>query len=83
MSIEHALSCPSGGFPSVRHKELRDIIAALLSKVCHNVSTEPHLQPLSGERLQYRSANIDDGACLAFGVGIGGWLILMKRLLTL
>ena len=32
--VEHALSCPKGGFPSIRHNEVRDIIASLLSKVC-------------------------------------------------
>ena len=64
MSIEHTLSCPSGGFPSIHHNELWDITAALLSEVCHNVSTEPHLLPFSGESLQYRSANVEDGARL-------------------
>ena len=88
MSIEHALSCPFGGFPSICHNELRDITAALLSGVCHNVGIEPHLQPFSGESLQYRSSNVEDGARLdvvqrVFGIGIGGWLILMLRFLTL
>ena len=49
-SIEHALTCKTGGFPAVRHNEVRDITAALLSEVCHGVATEPHLQSLSGER---------------------------------
>ena len=77
MSIEHALSCPSGGFPSIGHNKLQDITAALLSKICHNVSTELHLQPLSGESLQLQSANVEDGARLDVnaesfsGVGIG------------
>ena len=64
MSVEHALSCPFGGFPSIRHNELRDITAALLSEFCHNVSVEPNLQPLSGEQFHYRSANVEDGARL-------------------
>ena len=59
-TIEHALSCPKGGFPSLRHNEVRDLTANLLSKVCNNVVTEPHLQPLSGETLQYKTANRDD-----------------------
>ena len=37
MSIEHTLSCPFGGFPSIRHNELRDITAGFLCEVCHNV----------------------------------------------
>ena len=64
MSVEHALSCPFGGFPSIRHNELHDITAALLSEVCHNVSVKPNLQPLSGEQFHYRSANVEDGARL-------------------
>ena len=53
-----------GGSPSIRHNELHDITAALLSEVCHNVRTEPNLQPLSGEQFHYRSANVEDGARL-------------------
>ena len=41
-SVEHALSCPRGGFPSIRHNEIRD---SLMSEVCHAVGTEPCLQP--------------------------------------
>ena len=36
-SVDHALSCPKGGFPSIRHNEVRDITAELLSEVCHDV----------------------------------------------
>ena len=64
MSVEHAFSCPSGGFPSIRHNELHDIAAAFLSDICHNISIEPTLQLLSGEHFQYRSANVEDGARL-------------------
>ena len=44
-SVEHALSCPKGGFPSIRHNEIREYTAYVLSEICHNVSVEPHLQP--------------------------------------
>ena len=63
-SVEHALSCPRGSFPSIRHNELRHITAQLLTEVCHNVGTEPALQPLSQEQLRYKTANRDDGARL-------------------
>ena len=43
---------------------MRDLTANLLSEVCNNVVTEPHLQPLSGETLQYKTANRDDNARL-------------------
>ena len=63
-SIDHALTCKTGVFPAVRHNEVRDITVSLLSEVCHCVSIEPHLQPLSGETLSHLSAIIDDGARL-------------------
>ena len=63
-SIEHALTCKTGGFPAVRHNEVRDITATMLTEVCHGVTTEPHLQPLSGESLTHRSANTEDSARL-------------------
>ena len=37
---------------------------AFLSEVCHNVHTEPTLQPLQGEHLKYKSANGEIGARL-------------------
>ena len=40
-STDHAIICPKGGFPTIRHNELRDVTASLLSEVCHNVATEP------------------------------------------
>ena len=63
-SVEHALSCPKGGFPTLRHNEVRDFTARVLSEVCHDVCVEPHLQPLSGEILDGASAIADDGARL-------------------
>ncbi|XP_064389143.1 uncharacterized protein LOC135337174 [Halichondria panicea] len=63
-SIEHVLSCPRGGFPSIRHNEIRDITADLLTEICHDVSVEPDLQPLTGETLAHRTANISNGARL-------------------
>ena len=53
-----------GGYPSIRHNELRDITAELLTEVCHSVGIEPTLQPLTGEQFSYRSANVEDGARL-------------------
>ena len=56
--------CPMGGFPTIRHNELRDITASLLSEVCHNVATEPRLQPLNGESMTHRTAITTDDARL-------------------
>eukprot|EP00117_Sycon_ciliatum_P032256 scpid60665/ scgid25052/ len=58
-TIAHALSCPTGGYPSIRHNEIRDVTAGLLKRVATNVSVEPHLEPLSGEQLSLRTARLD------------------------
>ena len=63
-TIDHAMMCHTGRFPTIRHNEIRDITATLLTEVCHNVATEPPLQPLSGEILNHRTANKDDGTRL-------------------
>ena len=52
---DHAMSCAFGGFPTIRHNELRNIIGELLTEVGHNVAIEPLLQPLSGEVFRARS----------------------------
>ena len=63
-SIEHALSCPKGGFPTIRHNEIRDLTASLMTEVCNDVQLEPDLQPLTGEQLTYTTANVEDSARL-------------------
>ena len=64
-TVEHALSCSHGGYPSIR-----DITAELLSEICHNVGTEPSLQPITDEHLIHRTANRDDGARLDVASGV-------------
>jgi hypothetical protein len=61
-TIDHALSCPRGAFPSIRHNEIRDFTGMLLTEVCHDVSLEPVLHPLSGEELQHATARAEDEA---------------------
>ena len=51
-----------GSFPTIRHNELIDFTASLLTEVCHNVATEPHLQPLNGESMSLHSAITIDNA---------------------
>ena len=63
-SIEHALSCPKGGFPSVRHNEIRDLTANLLTEVCNDICIEPDLQPIDGVVLTGSSSNTHFGARL-------------------
>ena len=40
-TVAHALSCPFGGFPSIRHNEVRNTLASSLKRVAHNVSSSP------------------------------------------
>ena len=48
----------------MRHNELRDSLANLLSNVCHDVEMEPHLQPLQGKTFALKSTITDDDARL-------------------
>ena len=58
---DHALICRCSGYFSLRHNELRDLTADLLREVCHDMTVEPELQPVTGESLP-RAANKDDHA---------------------
>ncbi len=71
-SVHHVLSCPRGGFPSIRHNEIRDATANLLTEVCHDVMVEPDLQPLTGETMSHRTSNSNEGARLDIAVN-GFW----------
>ena len=71
-TVDHAMNCSSGGFSTLRHNELRDFTAAVLSEVCHDVAVEPVLQPLSRESLRFAMANVEDEARLDVSVS-GFW----------
>ena len=60
--IQHAMSCKMGGFVTLRYNKLRDITGALLEEVCHDVSIEPILQPISDSNLVPLTTNTNDGA---------------------
>ena len=70
-TLEYALSCQRGRFPTWRHNEVCDLTAFLLSEVCANVTAEPVLQELTGESL-HGAANRDGGARLDIAVD-GFW----------
>ena len=71
-SVQHVLSCPKGGFPSILHNEIRDVTAKLLSETCSGVAVEPTLQPVTSEHLHGASANTQDAARLDI-VANGFW----------
>ena len=54
--------CTFGGYPTIRHNELRDIIGRLASEVCHNVAIEPQLQPLNGEVFKAKTTTTSQAA---------------------
>ena len=63
-AVDHMLSCPKGGFPSIRHNEIGDLTATLLTEVCSSVTIEPDLQALTTEEFSNRTANISESARL-------------------
>ena len=77
-TVEHVLSCSKGGYPTIRHNEIRDFTANLLTEVCHNVAIEPHLQPLTGESFQGASSITQDGSRLDVAAD-GFWGSRFKR----
>ena len=64
-SVEHVLSCPKGGLPSLRHNKVRYLTATLLTAVCSQVCVEPELQPVNNpEDFSLATSNTQEGACL-------------------
>ena len=59
-TIDHALSCPKGGFISIRHNEIRDFTASLLSDCHRDVHVEPTLTPLTVEQFPASNITTDD-----------------------
>ena len=56
--------CPFGGLPTIRHNEVHNLTASLLTEVCYNVATELSLQPFTSETFSLASANTTNDACL-------------------
>ena len=61
--VTHAMNCKRGGFINARHDSIRDFETSLLTKVCTDVESEPHLLPVTVE-MNSRSANTSDEARL-------------------
>ena len=65
--IQHGMSFKKGGFLSIRHNDLRDLAARILSEVCKDTEIESKLLPLSGENLHGRTTNRSNEARLDIG----------------
>ena len=63
-SVDHAMVCPFGRFPTIRQSDVQDLTASLLTEICHNVATEPSLQPVTSETFSLASANNTNDARL-------------------
>ena len=55
-TIQHSMSCKKEGFINIRHNDVRDLTAKLLSEIFHDVQVEPTLLPLTGDRMEHRTA---------------------------
>ena len=62
MDIQHTMNCKKGGFITIRHNDLRDLTANLLTEVCKDVNIKPQLLPLTGETFNNRTANSSNEA---------------------
>ena len=69
------MSPKKGGFVSIRHNDLRDLTARIVSEVCKDTEIEPKLLSLSGEELHGKTTNRSNVARLDIrtrGFGIRG-----------
>ena len=62
--VSHALSCTRGEYVIMRHNEIHDATATLLQEVTSSTEVEPILQPITGDRMNCRSAKTDDNCHL-------------------
>ena len=62
VDIQHAMSCKKGGFITIRHNDLRDLTANLLTDIWRDVDIEPQLLPVTGETFENGTANTSNEA---------------------
>ena len=66
------MSCKKEGFVLIRHTDLRDLTANMLSKVCKDREIEPKLTRLTGKELDSRTVNTANEARIDIrAVGFG------------
>ena len=71
-SVEHVLSCTKGGFPSIKHTEIKKLTVSLLTEVCHDVIVQPVLEPVVEKVILCASENSQDGAQV--NTAASGWV---------
>jgi hypothetical protein len=70
--VSHALSCPLGGFPTLRHNETRDLLADVMTEAGNSVAIEPTLTPVDGRTFHHATTTTDPNARLDIAAG-GVW----------
>ena len=70
--VNHALNCKLGGYVALRHNRVRDLEAALMREVCHNVAVEPELLPIERDSPSRRGNTAEKARLDVAGVGVWG-----------
>ena len=69
-SVDHALTCKSGGYVIMIHDRIRDLEASILRDVCKDVKVEPELLPIGNTTVN--SSNVSEKARLDVSA-VGIW----------
>ena len=64
MTNDHAITCPSSGYPMARHNEVRDVVADAMSSAINDVVIEPQLLPYGEADLPGQTVNCSNEARL-------------------
>ena len=81
-SINHSLTCKTGGYSIFRHNNVRDTIADILKDICKDVKTEPELIPIDADFRGHASENTAERARLDVS-SIGLWSPLQKNFMDI
>ena len=68
-SVDHTLNCKLGGYVTMRHNNIRNFEASLLSDVCKDVKIEPELLPI-GDSTIHSSNSAEKARLDVSAVGI-------------